>query len=328
MRHAVVAVVLAIVLALSPEAFARAGKSGSLGSRGSRTYDRPIERSVTPPPTSQPTQPSLAPQTAPTGQPMYRPDAVGQRPMAPQAPLAQPSFFQRHPFVTGMLGGLVGAGIGSMLFGHSPALAAATDAAPFASMMGTILQIALIGGLIWLAVRMFRRRAEPEPVAAPHYEVYQPEPVGRSHLPNTGAPPRIEKEFEAEATDQTAFTDVILGVQAAWSAGDVSKLRALATPEVVGWMSEDLASDASRGVRNVVEGVQLVKGDVVESWRDEVKEYVTARITFSARDYTVRIDDGRVVEGDRDRPVEATELWTFTRTPGGRWLLSAIEQAA
>lgn len=115
-------------------------------------------------------------------------------------------------------------------------------------------------------------------------------------------------------------------MQKAWSEGNPVALRALATPEVVGWMSEDLSRDQSKGVRNVVEDVQLLKGDVTESWRDAELEYATAVITFSAKDYVARIDNGQVVEGDAHRPVETTEAWTFVRSPGGRWLLSAIEQ--
>jgi predicted lipid-binding transport protein (Tim44 family) len=36
---------------------------------------------------------------------------------------------------------------------------------------------------------------------------------------------------------------------------------------------------------------------------------------------------GRVVDGDLAVRTQATELWTFVRVPGGRWLLSAIQQA-
>jgi predicted lipid-binding transport protein (Tim44 family) len=43
-------------------------------------------------------------------------------------------------------------------------------------------------------------------------------------------------------------------------------------------------------------------------------------------DVTRRIADGRIVDGnDRDR-TEATEVWTFLRSRGGKWILSAIQQ--
>jgi predicted lipid-binding transport protein (Tim44 family) len=35
---------------------------------------------------------------------------------------------------------------------------------------------------------------------------------------------------------------------------------------------------------------------------------------------------GRVVDGALAERVLVTELWTFVRAPGGRWLLSAIQQ--
>jgi predicted lipid-binding transport protein (Tim44 family) len=49
-------------------------------------------------------------------------------------------------------------------------------------------------------------------------------------------------------------------------------------------------------------------------------------MTFSLVDRTLDRATGRFVEGD-EKPVEVTELWTFRRTPGGSWLLSAIQQA-
>src|SRR5258708_17551980 len=98
------ALLTAAVIALAPVlAEARAGGGSSMGSRGTRTFNsapatptaptsRPVERSMT-----QPQQPS--------------------RPLAP-APLAQPSFFRSHPFMSRLMGGLIGAGIGGLLFGH------------------------------------------------------------------------------------------------------------------------------------------------------------------------------------------------------------------
>lgn len=337
MRHKLFAVIvsLAVALSMGADAWARAGKSSSMGSRGSRTYDRPIERSVTPPPPASAQRPSVeqAPLSQPgAAQPMYNPSAVRQQPAmgaAPMAPAAQPGFFQRNPMMAGMLGGLVGAGIGSMLFGHSPALAAASQAAPGASFLGILLQLALIGGLAWLAFRMFRRRAQPQPhVADTGYQRgydAQPDPV-ISHAGAVSHQRRVEKEFELSADDQNTFTQIIAGVQKAWSDGNPVALRQYVTPEVAGWMAEDQARDQSRGVRNMVEDVQLLKGDVTETWRDAELEYATAIITFSAKDYVVRLSDNQVVEGDAHNPVEATEAWTFVRSPGGKWLLSAIEQ--
>jgi predicted lipid-binding transport protein (Tim44 family) len=46
---------------------------------------------------------------------------------------------------------------------------------------------------------------------------------------------------------------------------------------------------------------------------------------YSLIDRTLDRASGRLVEGS-DRPQETTELWTFRRVSGGKWLLSAIQQ--
>jgi predicted lipid-binding transport protein (Tim44 family) len=44
---------------------------------------------------------------------------------------------------------------------------------------------------------------------------------------------------------------------------------------------------------------------------------------YSLVDQMVDRESGRVVSGGPD---EATEIWTFMRVRGGRWLVSAIQQ--
>jgi predicted lipid-binding transport protein (Tim44 family) len=73
--------------------------------------------------------------------------------------------------------------------------------------------------------------------------------------------------------------------------------------------------------------VKLLQGDVAESWREQGREYATVAMRFGLRDWTTDRATGRVVEGDPDRPTEATEVWTFVRPRGGNWLLSAIQRA-
>jgi predicted lipid-binding transport protein (Tim44 family) len=306
MKHVFLAILLALALALSPEAFAKAGSSKSMGSRGSRTQDRPIERSMTPQPAPQPAY-----------QQPVRPPMAAAPPMAPM-PAAQPSFFQRHPFAAGLMGGVVGAGIGSMLFGHSSAMAGYSEMSPVGSLLGTLFQFAMIGGLIWLGVRLFRRSSAPSlPQDHAAYRVVDAAPA---HAP------RVDKEFEPGDADKQKFAEILVGIQRGWSEGDLGSLKRLATPEMVSFLADDLAANVSRNARNIVEDVALVKGDVSEAWSENGKDYATAVLTFSSRDYTVRADNGVVVEGDPRAVVQSTEAWTFVRAHGGGWLLSAVER--
>ena len=128
------------------------------------------------------------------------------------------------------------------------------------------------------------------------------------------------------AEDYTTFETLLGDIQAAHSKGDLAALRGLATPEMVGYFSEQLSTDASRGVENKVEAVKLEQGDLSEAWSEGGLDYATVAMRFSMIDVTRRIADGTVVEGsDRER-TEATEVWTFLRGRGGKWILSAIQQ--
>jgi predicted lipid-binding transport protein (Tim44 family) len=128
------------------------------------------------------------------------------------------------------------------------------------------------------------------------------------------------------ADDYTTFESLLSDIQTAYGKGDLARLRSLATPEMLGYFSEQLAGNASRGVENKVEAVKLEQGDLSEAWSEAGLDYATVAMRFSMIDVTRNIADGRIVEGsDRDR-TEATEVWTFLRSRGGQWILSAIQQ--
>ena len=299
------AIALAVSLALAPTlAEARAGGGKSMGSRGTRTYQsnqaQPMERSVQPPASA----PSQA--TRPTP--------------GMTSPLGQPGFVQRHPFVTGLLGGFLGAGLFGMLFGNA-AWAAGGSAA--GSSLGFLLQILLIAGLAWLAFRLWRSRGSGASATRPMARGYEPAYAGG--VP--GGAPANPVEVAITPADYDSWGALLAGVQEAWSRGDLSALRRFVTPEMLGYFSDELSALASRGLENKVEHVELLKGDVEETWAESDMEYATARLRWRALDHTSRIGTGEVVEGSRSTPTEATEVWTFARARGGGWLLSAIQQA-
>jgi len=321
-RH-ILGLMVCAALAFAPAlAEAKAGGGFSGGSRGTRSYNtapatptapqaKPVERSAT-----SPTQPQRPQQAQPSGTPM-----------------AQPSFFQRNPFVSGLLGGLVGAGIGSMLFGGG------FFPAGGAGMLGLLLQLALIGGLVYLGLRIWRSRQADSRRPAYSYAGMGNEPAQRSPLdvrPLNVATGRVgeapqpvssaQDEIGIGAAEFDAFERLLGEVQKAWSAGDVAALRRHVTPEMLSYFSEQLSANASAGIENHVESVKLEQGDLAEAWREGNIDYATVAMRWSALDYTVRTDTGAVVEGSKTARGDSTEVWTFMRTSGGRWLLSAIQQ--
>ena len=335
--RALVGLVGVLALLAAGIAEARPGRGGSsFGSRGSRTWDAPPATRTAPAPT-QPMQRSQAPQPAPN---MQRPGTV------PQTQAAQP---RRFGFGTGLFAGLLGAGLLGMLMGNG----FLGGLAGLASFFGLLLQIALIGGLVWLAVRFFRRRQEPAMAGAGERG-----PMARSALggltPPVGgagaglgagrlgglaglggatasaAPRRPERsdEIGIGEADYGAFERTLHEITDAYSREDVAALWSLATPEMAGYLQEELNENARNGVINKSSGVRLLQGDLAEAWREVDTDYATVAMRFAINEVTVDKATGRIVSGNAETPTEATELWTFRRDRAGPWKLSAIQQTA
>jgi len=308
------ALAAAVMLALAPAiADARAGRGGSFGSRGTRTYQAPP---VT--------------RTAPTpAQPVQRSTTDAARPGAAPATAARPGLFGGG-FGGLLMGGLLGAG----LFGLLSGAGLFGGVGSFAGVLGLLLQIALIAWLASMALRFFRTRAQPAPAGAgAHARGPIPDVGGgRASLGLGGGGsgfgrPAAPETFAPDAADFAAFEASLKAIQAAWSAGAPDRLRSLVTPEMLGYFGEQHEELNRRGLTNHVEDVVLEQGDLAEAWRENGREYATVAMRFSARDWTEDAQ-GNVVEGSRTDPGTTTEVWTFVRPVGGRWELSAIQQAA
>src|SRR5580700_6274035 len=181
-----VALAPALAEARAGSSFSSSGRSStsSMGSRGSRTFDNngaaPVTRSMNP----------ASPSTT--------------SPLGGAAPAYGGSFFQRHPFMTGLFGGF----LGSMLF---------SGLGGFGHVFGGLLQFLIIGFLIFFLVRWL---------------------VGRFALAGGGAMPRsvgaaaapVGARFRGRDTtvgdeDLNAFQAIHAAVQEAWGRGDLARLR-------------------------------------------------------------------------------------------------------
>ncbi len=306
LRTLALALLCALTLLTPSLAEARAGggygsggmSSSGRGSLGSKTFDfnggQPVTRSLAP---------RSSPDSAYYGRPGY-------------------GFAGNHPFLTGLGGALFGSWLGSMLFPHWG------YGYGIGHVFGSLFSwIFILIGLSML-FRLFRRSHGPmtlPPLGGMGYG---------GAAPGYGAGfggPEPSRAISVSDTDYHAFEAILKAVQAAWSAGDLRALSHYATPEMLSYFSEDLAGNASQGVENRVENVELIRGDVREAWEEGRLQYATCLLHWRALDYTVRRDankgdPGWLVAGDPARPSEAQELWTFVRSPGGHWLLSAIQQ--
>lgn len=316
-RAAMIGLAAAGALALGLDgAEARSGGGKSFGSRGSQTYTAPPSTST-------------APRAA---QPIQRSTT---QPAAAQAGRGVAGAGQSRfgsSFGGMLMGGLLGAGLfgllsGSGLFG---------GAAGLAGMLGLLLQVALIGGLIWLAMSFFRGRqaasaagpAMRQGMSGQGQQPYQSTPAGSFAQP-AAAVPQATQPLGLVQEDYDAFERLLVRVQDAYGREDVATLRQIATPEMANYFAEDIAENQRKKVHNLVSDAKLLQGDLSEAWREADGEFATVAMRFSIIDTLVERGTGRVVQGDSDTAVEATEIWTFVRRPGGNanaWKLSAIQQ--
>jgi len=304
--HLFVAAFAAAALALAPSfADARAGGGSSMGSRGGRSYSAPPSTN-TAPMGAQPFDRSMAPRTAPS----------------PGGFAGQPA---RSGFGSGLMGGLagglLGVGLGSLLMGNG--FGGGTG------FLGLLIQMALLFFVGRWLFRMISRRMGGAPAMAGGpgmARMGQPSPqVSQMQGGMAGAGMGAAAAVTVSKGDYEAFDRTLHDVQAAWTAQDLNAMRNSATPEMIGYFSEQLADQASRGLRNSVTHVKLEQGDLAEAWSEGGREYATVAMRFSMLDVT-RDSGGRIVDGDVATRSMATELWTFVRASGGHWLLSAIQQ--
>jgi predicted lipid-binding transport protein (Tim44 family) len=296
------AAVSALALALAPGlADARAGGGSSFGSRGSMTWSSP-PTTRTAPYAAAPMQRSMTPNNPSPGY-----GGLGAQGYAP-----------RSGFMSGLMGGLIGAGLGGLLLGHG----FFGGMMGFGGFLGFLLQIFLIILLVRFLIGMFRR-SSPAMAGGPNIFARNggAPPMGGGFARPSGPPP-----LQIGPQDYQAFEQLLQAIQAAWTRHDLKALRALVTPEMLTYFSEQLAEQTSRGVRNEVTDVRLLQGDLAQAWSEGSREYASVAMRFSMVDVTVD-GSGRIVDGNPNEHVTATELWTFVRSPGGQWILSAIQQA-
>jgi predicted lipid-binding transport protein (Tim44 family) len=301
---------------------AEARRGGSFGSRGTRTFQSAPPTRTAPAPTA-PVERSMTPNTG-----------VNSAARQPQAGPQRPGFMSgfggtmmRGLLIGGLIGLLLGQGFGGL-----------------AGMFGFLLQALLIGGAIMLAIRFFRSQSARGPVPAlagagngqaSRFEnrASDADTARPFTIPGFGggsgedSPATGSEDITLAQSDLDAFQQLLTDVQEAFGREDHAALRRTTTPEMVSYLSEELADNAQKGLRNEVSDIALLQADVAESWREDDRDYATAALRYESRDVMRERSSGKIVEGDEDHPTETTELWTFVRQNGSNWKLSAIQQA-
>jgi predicted lipid-binding transport protein (Tim44 family) len=310
-------VVMGLMLCASTyDAWARAGGGKSSGSRGSRSSSAPAERMQ---------QPAATPHAG---------SQAGSQAFAPQ----------RRGWMSGLMGGitgfLIGGAIGSLLLGGLGG----------GGLFGGIglLEILLIGGVLYFAFAYMRRRQQPTPASPYGYGAAQGDAMpswSSTSQASTRVMPeasvmeddlsrgirhiqQMDSTFTPEGFTETA-SDVFFNVQEAWMVRDMSSARTLLSPEMYDTLQHECERLRSERRVNYLDHITIRSVQVTEAWQESGQDFVTVHILASLMDYTIDESSKQVVEGSRTTPTRFEEYWTFVRPVGpNAWKLSAIQQAS
>jgi predicted lipid-binding transport protein (Tim44 family) len=299
------------------ESYARIGRGGSFGSRGSRSYSSP-SRSYS-----------------------SSPSRTYQSPSQPNQP--RQGLFGGGGFLRSMAGGIAGGFLGSMLFrglgfGSGGAWGGGGGIGLF-----EILLLALILYLVYRFIKKRRMQAaedtgyyqssSAQPMYQPPYDnSYGQQP---SYGPDQGATDvgtglrhinQLDPSFD-EARFRDTCMDTFFKLQGAWGIGDLTTVRSLMTDEVYRRIEDDAARLKAEKKINKLDNIAVRSTDIIEAWQESGQDYITVHFYANLVDYTIDTITGQVISGSKTDPVKFEEYWTFTRPAGNNpWRLSAINQ--
>jgi predicted lipid-binding transport protein (Tim44 family) len=300
---------------LAAEAEARAGGGRSMGSRGSRSYSRPV-----------------APSTAPSP---YRAAPQQARPVNP-SPFQQPQP-AGGGFLRSMAGGLVGGMLGGMLFRSMGFGGGYGGGGGGGIGLFDILLLAGIGYLIYRFVKARRQATQgasysgyASPSPQPYTYDVTPQPVQTTTQDDLAQGLMHIRQMDGSFNEER-FCDQVMDsffkIQGAWMNRDLTGVSGLLGEEIRRTFQDDIDRLVREKRVNRLENIAVRNVEIVEAWQENGQDFITTLIYANLLDYTTDDSTGQVVSGSKTDPVKFEEYWTFTRPVGsGAWKLAAIDQ--
>lgn len=133
---------------------------------------------------------------------------------------------------------------------------------------------------------------------------------------------KIDKEFDINKFLQ-ASQDAFAYIVESFADGDRDTLKDLLSPVVYEAFDGAITAREKAGETMTAEIQSISKAEVVEARLDGRKAYITIR--FWAEEMSVTKDqDGEIIAGHPDKPIQMRDVWTFERDIKGRdprWLV-------
>jgi len=176
--------------------------------------------------------------------------------------------------------------------------------------------------------------AAPKPLPASPRQPLGAEDQGQPHaasgpaLAGVAAVKAADPSFDEAAFLKGARTAFALIVKA-FAAGDTTALESLLNKEVFATFAEAIhAREAAKETLQTTL-VAIKDTEIVDASIEGPAALVTVKLVSDQINVT-RASDGKIVEGDPDKPVEKTDFWTFNRLVRSRdpnWTLVATHSS-
>lgn len=105
-------------------------------------------------------------------------------------------------------------------------------------------------------------------------------------------------------------------LNAAWTKGDLAAVRPHVSDGLFDYLQYWVTAYRTQGLRNMLEGMHIVRWTAVKVIRDKHYDSLTIRLWGTGKDYTVRQPVGAVVSGNPYRDRLYSEYWTLIRGAG------------
>jgi predicted lipid-binding transport protein (Tim44 family) len=215
----------------------------------------------------------------------------------PAHPGSLGGLFNRPNMRGGFASGFFGAGLLGLLFGDG-LLGGLGGGASYVGLLVQLALVAMLGRVMWVAWR--NRDEAPRTGLSPRQLADAYEHSRGDLRPDTGMP--SFEDLQIADADYEDFDRVLQGIHGAVGRDDREGLRALVTPDMMGYFAKHQALDA-------VSGSALGKDDLANAWSEGDTDYATVAL--------------RAPSAQR---IRGPEMWTFVRTSGHGWQLSAIQR--
>lgn len=236
-------------------------------------------------------------------------------------------------FFSGVASGLLGAWLFNKVFntnsneGKQPATTATNP--PTQQENGGFLRLLVLLAVAFFAWRYFKNRRKNQSKDSRFYQESRPNKINMNDFINLSKSNTSPTTLPLDQGDYRDFENILVTIQEAWGANDLTTLQTMTTAEIFNNFSQILQENKQKGFATHVSNVKLLNQTVEESWQEGSTRFARVRLTWSALDYVVNTalssnDPGYLLEGNSQQPSTVTESWTFVKPENGPWLLSEV----